>query len=171
MVRWTASLITAVAISGLQVAVAAERKMPKFDIAAACRSSGAVETVAGCTRDEQAARGQLAKLWPQFKKSDQSRCVQMVTDLGPSMSSYVELLTCLQAAKIEKKDAHRPPRANSRHFGIGQCSASGRIARTEPRRQSSEKRTTTAAASQTPGGNEVMQLIACAKAQDASPSA
>jgi hypothetical protein len=103
MVRWTASLITAVAISGLQVAVAAERKMPKFDIAAACRSSGAVETVAGCTRDEQAARGQLAKLWPQFKKSDQSRCVQMVTDLGPSMSSYVELLTCLQAAKIEKK--------------------------------------------------------------------
>jgi hypothetical protein len=103
MVRWTASLITAVAISGLQVAVAAERKMPKFDIAAACRSSGAVETPAGCTRDEQAARDQLGKSWPRFKQSDRSRCVRMVTDLGPSMSSYVELLTCLQAAKIEKK--------------------------------------------------------------------
>jgi hypothetical protein len=106
MIRWTANLIAAVAISTLQVAAAAEREMPKFDIAAACRSSGAVETVARCTQDEQAARDQLAKLWPQFKQSDESRCVQMVRTLGPS--SYVELLTCLQAARIEEKKPTDP---------------------------------------------------------------
>jgi hypothetical protein len=104
--RWTANLIAAVAISALQVAAAAEREMPKFDIAAACRSSGAVETVAKCTQDEQAARDQLAKLWPQFKQSDESRCVQMVRTLGPS--SYVELLTCLQSARIEEKKPTDP---------------------------------------------------------------
>src|SRR5262245_23334477 len=75
--------------------------MPKFDIAAACRGSGAVETVARCTQDEQAARDQLAKLWPQFRQSDASRCVHIVTTGGAA--NYTELLSCLQAAKTEEK--------------------------------------------------------------------
>ena len=56
---------------------------------------------AKCMQDEQAAADQLAKLWPQFKQSDASRCVQITTTGGAA--SYVELLTCLQAAKIEDK--------------------------------------------------------------------
>src|SRR5262245_17963538 len=77
-------VIAAAAIVCPEVGATAEREMPKFDIAAACRGSGAVETVAKCTQDEQAARDQLARLWPQFRQSDASRCVQIVTPGGAS---------------------------------------------------------------------------------------
>ena len=74
-------------------APAAAAEMPKFDLAAACRGSGAVETRAKCMQDEEAARDQLAKLWPQFKQSDASRCVHIVTTGGAA--NYTELLACL----------------------------------------------------------------------------
>jgi hypothetical protein len=87
-------------VTGLEV-IAAEREMPNFDIAVTCRGSGQVETAAKCRQDEQAARDQLAKLWPQYRQSDASRCVQIVTTGGAS--GYVELLTCLQDAKSVEK--------------------------------------------------------------------
>ena len=93
-------VVAAAAIVCPEIGATAERQVPKFDIAATCRGSGAVETVARCTRDEETARNQLAKLWPRFKQSDATRCVQIVTTGGAS--GYVELLTCLQAAKIEE---------------------------------------------------------------------
>ena len=62
----------------------------------------AVQTPAKCMQDEQTAGDQLAKLWPQFKQSDASRCIQITTDRAAA-ASYVELLTCLQAARIEEK--------------------------------------------------------------------
>jgi hypothetical protein len=92
---------SAAAIVRPEIGLAAEREMPKFDIAAACRGSGAVETVAKCTQDEQAARDQLAGLWPKFKQADASRCVHIVTTGGAA--NYTELLSCLQAAKVEEK--------------------------------------------------------------------
>jgi len=85
----------------LVVETAAAAEMPKFDLTAACRGSGAVETRAKCMEDEQAARDQLAKVWPQFKQADASRCVHIVTTGGAA--NYTELLSCLQAAKIEEK--------------------------------------------------------------------
>ena len=97
MFRFRTPLVAAVVVAGLEIAAAAE--MPKFDITATCRGSGSVQTPAQCMQDEQAAANQLAKLWPQFKQSDASRCVQITTTGGAA--SYVELLTCLQAAKIE----------------------------------------------------------------------
>jgi len=99
MFRFRAPFVAAAVVAGLQITGAAEREMPKFDITAACRGSGSVQTPANCMQDEQAASDQLAKLWPQFKQSDASRCVQITTTGGAA--SYVELLTCLQAAKIE----------------------------------------------------------------------
>lgn len=101
-------VIAAAAIVCPGIGAAAEREVPKFDIATACRGSGGggVETVAQCTRDEQEARARLEVLWPQFKQSDASRCVQMVTSGGAS--GYVELLTCLQAARIEEKTPTDP---------------------------------------------------------------
>jgi len=99
-------VIAAAAIVCPEVGATAEREMRKFDIAAACRGSGAVETVAKCTQDEQTARDQLARLWPQFRQSDASRCVQIVTTGGAS--GYVELLTCLQAARIEERNPTDP---------------------------------------------------------------
>src|SRR5215471_14204988 len=100
------SLVVAAAIVFPEIGMTAEREMPKFDITAACRESGAVQTSAKCMQDEQAARDQLAKLWPQFKQSDASRCVQIVTTGGAS--GYVELLTCLQAASTEEKSPKDP---------------------------------------------------------------
>ena len=99
MFRFRAPLVAAAVVAGLQIAAAAERERPKFDITATCRGSGSVQTPAQCMQDEQTTANQLAKLWPQFKQSDASRCVQITTTGGAP--SYVELLTCLQAAKIE----------------------------------------------------------------------
>jgi hypothetical protein len=86
-------------VMGVGTVAAAE--MPKFDLTVACRGSGAVETRAKCMQDEEAARDQLAKLWPQFKQSDASRCVHIETTGGAA--NYTELLSCLQAARIEEK--------------------------------------------------------------------
>jgi hypothetical protein len=86
-------------VMGVGTVAAAE--MPKFDLTAACRGSGAVETRAKFMQDEEAARDQLAKLWPQFKQSDASRCVHIETTGGAA--NYTELLSCLQAARIEEK--------------------------------------------------------------------
>lgn len=99
--KWTMLLSICVSILGSQITAAAEGEIPKFDITATCGGSGSVQTPAKCMQDEQAARDQLAKLWAQFKQSDASRCVQITTTGGAA--GYVELLTCLQAAKIEEK--------------------------------------------------------------------
>ena len=97
--KYTIPLSICVSVLGSHIPAAAEREMPKFDLTATCRGSGSVQTPGKCMQDEQAAADQLAKLWPQFKQSDASRCVQITTTGGAA--SYVELLTCLQAAKIE----------------------------------------------------------------------
>ena len=96
-----------VSVLGSQIIAAAEGEIPKFDITAACRGSGAVITKAKCTQDEQEGRDQLAKLWPQFKQSDASRCIQITTNRATA-ASYVELLVCLQAARIEEKTPTDP---------------------------------------------------------------
>jgi hypothetical protein len=106
MLRFRVFLVATAVVVGPEITAAAEREMPKFDITATCRGSGSVETPAKCMQDEQAARDQLAKLWPQFKQSDASRCVQIVTTGGAS--GYVELLTCLQAARTEEKSPTDP---------------------------------------------------------------
>ena len=100
-------LIVAAALTGIELAAAAEGEMPKFDIATACRASGSVQTPAKCMQDEQAARDQLARLWPQFRQADASRCVQITTNRAAA-AGYVELLTCLQAARIEEKKPTDP---------------------------------------------------------------
>ena len=96
-------LSVCVGILGPHSVVAAEGQIPKFDIAAACRTSGSVETPAKCMQDEQAAHDLLVKQWPQFKQSDASRCIQIATSRAAA-ANYTELLTCLQAATIQKTD-------------------------------------------------------------------
>jgi hypothetical protein len=106
MFRFRVFLVATSVVVGPEVTAAAEREMPRFDITTTCQGSGQVQTSAKCMQDEQAARDQLAKLWPQFKQSDASRCVQIVTTGGAS--GYVELLTCLQAASTEEKSPKDP---------------------------------------------------------------
>ena len=79
MFRFRTPFVAAAVVAGLQITAAAEREIPKFDITAACRGSGSVQTPTKCMQDKQAARDQLAKLWPQFEQSDASRCIQIRT--------------------------------------------------------------------------------------------
>jgi len=106
MFRFGFLLVTA-ALMGIELTAAAEGEIPRFDIAATCRGSGSVQTPAKCMQDEQAARDQLQRLWPQFRQADASRCVQITTNPGGA-AGYVELLTCLQAARVDEKKPTDP---------------------------------------------------------------
>jgi hypothetical protein len=99
--------IVIAALIAVESTSAAEGEVPKFDISATCRTSGSVQTPAQCMQDEQAARDQLARLWAQFRQADAARCVQITTNRAAA-AGYVELLTCLQAARIEEKKATDP---------------------------------------------------------------
>lgn len=110
MVR-TILLSACVGILGSQMASSAEGEIPRFDIAAACRGSGSVQTPAKCMQDEQAARDQLTKQWREFKQADALRCVQITTNRAAA-ANYTELLSCLQAASApQRTDPFGPPPA------------------------------------------------------------
>jgi hypothetical protein len=100
-------LVVVAALTGIEMTPAAEGDVPRFDIAATCRSAGSVQTPAQCMQDEQAARDQLARLWPQFRQADAARCVQITTNRAAA-AGYVELLTCLQAARVDEKKPTDP---------------------------------------------------------------
>jgi hypothetical protein len=79
---------------------AASEKLPEYNIEATCRSDTAVadgtgEKLAGCVRQEQQARGQVARIWPSMKASTRQVCAGDET----RAPSYVELLTCVQMSE------------------------------------------------------------------------
>jgi hypothetical protein len=87
--------------------------VPKFDITRGCRADntnttglavGLDETTKSCIHDEQTARDQLQAQWSQFAPSDRTMCATNATDVGGLPPSYVDLLTCLQAQKLGKKN-------------------------------------------------------------------
>lgn len=87
--------------------------VPQYDIARGCHvdnanptglSEGLDETTKSCIRNEQSARDQLKAQWSQFASSDRDLCMANETDVAGIPSSYVDLLTCLQTQRIEKKD-------------------------------------------------------------------
>jgi len=100
-------LAVCLSILGLQLVSAAEGDVPRFDINAACRLSGSVQTPARCLRDEQTAHDTLVKGWAQYKQSDASRCVRTVTTSG-AVANYTELLICLQDAMTRTTDPFGP---------------------------------------------------------------
>ena len=102
IMKRTILLSVCVGIFGSQIASAAEGEIPKFDITAACRGSGSVQTPAKCMQDEQAALDQLTKQWREFKRADASRCIQITTSRAAA-ANYTELLSCLQAATAPQR--------------------------------------------------------------------
>jgi hypothetical protein len=100
--RRTIVLSVCASILGPQIVSAAEGEIPKFDIAAACRGSGSVQTPAKCMQDEQAALDQVTKQWREFKQADASRCIQITTSRAAA-ANYTELLSCLQAATAPQR--------------------------------------------------------------------
>ena len=93
-----------------QLVIAVADGMPKYDIARGCRadntqafdlSTGQNETIKKCVSDEQGAMEQLQTQWSQFRESDRAQC-SVDASIGGT-PSYVELLTCLQAAKLARQ--------------------------------------------------------------------
>jgi hypothetical protein len=80
--------------------------LPRFDIAAECRSEGGAKAVLEkCIEDESVARDQLQPLWSQSNAADRAQCVGETSIDGTP--SYVELLTCLEMTRDVKKKQDR----------------------------------------------------------------
>jgi hypothetical protein len=83
------------------ILVSADR-VPNFNVEPVCRDvASRVAPIGGtmeaCMRDEQTARDQMVREWPQFAPADKSHCLQLST-LGGN-PTYTELLTCLELAR------------------------------------------------------------------------
>ena len=77
--------------------------VPKFDIARHCQFEiGSNEDQKGCADAETQARDTLQKEWGQFTPSEKSICTQEAD--GDDISSYVELLTCLEMERDVKQE-------------------------------------------------------------------
>ena len=77
--------------------------VPKFDIARHCQFEiGSNKDQKGCADDETQARDTLQKEWGQFTPSEKSICTQEA--VGDDISSYVELLTCLEMERDVKQE-------------------------------------------------------------------
>jgi hypothetical protein len=90
-----------------ELVIAVADGVPKYDIARGCRvdstqafdlSTGQNETIKKCVSDEQGAMAQLETQWSQFRESDKTQCT-VEANIGGT-PSYVDLLTCLRAAKL-----------------------------------------------------------------------
>jgi hypothetical protein len=99
-------MFAAIVSSPLIVAVA--DPVPRFDVRPSCRES----TVPDCVSQEQIARDELVKRWPDFSAQEKSRCAVEASYAGPP--SYVEWLTCLQInANARNLSASAAPSANA----------------------------------------------------------
>ncbi len=73
--------------------------VPRFDVARSCQEARAYTgddknlAYRGCMKDENDARGDLARKWAKFNPGDRKDCVAQGAAPVPS---YVELLTCLE---------------------------------------------------------------------------
>ncbi|RVU19381.1 hypothetical protein [Methylobacterium oryzihabitans] len=79
------------------------QSVPRIDIKATCNaveaaSSGLAdpEAVAGCVRDETAAREQARRRWSRYPAASRRECAAEVRIGGAP--SYVDLVTCLELA-------------------------------------------------------------------------
>jgi hypothetical protein len=91
------------ALLASQLVVTVADQVPKIDFMPGCRGAAAMgigATLQNCAGDEQSARDQLVKEWSQFSKPDKTSCTKEISGFEPS---YVELLTCLEAARDAKQ--------------------------------------------------------------------
>lgn len=105
--------LLSIAMLGSQFVTPISDRVPKLNVEATCKAS--VEADKGlvlgqsyddCMRDENSAQQQLLPIW--LSNSDQIRnqCEGEATAAGSE--SYVDLLTCLQMASLDKSSAPAP---------------------------------------------------------------
>ena len=97
----SALLLTFIVLVAVDRASARDQ-MPLFDPRPGCRSVAALDLTnerreADCLTDEEQARDELKKRWPEFSAASRMECTQEAQFGGPP--SYVELLVCLDIAR------------------------------------------------------------------------
>jgi hypothetical protein len=112
MRRLNATMVLVAAIGlGSQAASAAADGPPILNVEPSCEAAArraaitpgsSARDAASCKRDENKARGQLAKEWRQFTPSDQQLCTSETKTGGTP--SYVELLVCLEMIREAKSE-------------------------------------------------------------------
>ena len=90
----------------IQIATPVADGVPQFNTEPTCRGAGtASNAVSGakevCVTKEKQARDDLARQWAVFPAADRSRCVG--STLSGGIPSYVQLLTCLETAKLVRE--------------------------------------------------------------------
>lgn len=93
---------------GAALLVADTGGVPKLDVAPSCHAASTLGesmdgTLKQCIDDEQDAFAQLQKQWSQYRPDDRASCVAAEGDIQ-GLSSYVELLECLNAARDAQSD-------------------------------------------------------------------
>ena len=88
-----------------QLVVPVVERIPELDLAGICAAparTGSTEmNQQTCLSLERKAKLQLALEWAQYAPADRSSCLQISTSAG--LSSYVEILTCLEMAGHAKR--------------------------------------------------------------------
>ena len=106
MTKFVMLITTAVVSVCVQSIAAVADEVPTLDVRKSCRADvqayPAGGSAAGCLADEQKAREVLVSKWTQFGPESRARCTREVNDIAGTQS-YMELLTCLQAAEIVKR--------------------------------------------------------------------
>lgn len=93
-------------ILAAQLAMPVADRVPHFNIEPTCKgaatASAAIRSDKGiCLQKEMQARDELARQWTDFPGADRGRCVQSTAAGG--IPSYVQLLTCLESAKLARE--------------------------------------------------------------------
>lgn len=107
------SIVMALAFASavLPSAALAADELPKFDVRPSCRGASAQMDAAmdACLADEEQARAQLAADWAKYPARDKTSCVSEGRNVS-GLSSYVELLTCLQIARDARELEAKEPK-------------------------------------------------------------
>jgi hypothetical protein len=93
----------AVMMLGATLLVADTGGVPELDVAPSCRDAGTLgdslaTTFKQCMDDEQNALNELKTKWSQFRSNERESCLAAEGDVA-GLSSYVELLECLNTAQ------------------------------------------------------------------------
>ncbi|QOG18366.1 MULTISPECIES: hypothetical protein [Bradyrhizobium] len=109
------------ALVGQPVPIPVSDKVPVLNVEALCKATvddakaqglTAVQSFSDCMKDEKQAQQQISTLWATSPSDVRNRCEGGTTSIG--MQSYVELLTCLQAAIVSAHPELVPPRQGIR---------------------------------------------------------
>jgi len=105
MTKFGMLITTAVVSVCVQPLAAVADEVPTLDVRKSCRADVQAYPggggAAACLADEQRAKEVLVSQWTQLAPESRARCTRMVNDIAGTQS-YVELLSCLQAAKDVK---------------------------------------------------------------------